>query len=86
MNRTEYIISLTTWNYYISSISEYEVIKLERAFGTLGKALTEYQSIYSILAKRACTHPYIPQFDDYKKVVEELRLRTEVKLIAREEN
>lgn len=86
MTKGEYIISLSAWNYYISSISEFEVHKLLSAFGTLGKALTEFQSIYSVFAHGSCKRPYIPTMDEYKEIVKELRLRTEASLIVRKEN
>lgn len=85
MTRSEYIISLSAWNYYIASVSKIELTKLQSAFGTLGKALTEFQSIYSVFAAKARKRPYMPSTNEYKAVVEELRLRMEANLLAHEE-
>ena len=90
MTRAEYIISLRAWDKYIFEISSHECYNLQYAFGTMGKALTEFQSIYSVFAehykRRGGKKPYIPSKDDYVAIIRELELRTKVKIDAIEEN
>ena len=45
MTRAEYRVSLRMWNYFLSNRSAHEILMCDRAWGTLGKALTHFQSI-----------------------------------------
>lgn len=44
MTRAEYHISLAMWNQYIREKSPAELMILDRAWGSLGKALTHFQA------------------------------------------
>lgn len=69
MTRAEYRISLRMWNYFLSTLSAHEILMCDRAWGSLGKALTHFQSIVASMRhtqKRVASIKEIPSLASTK--------------------
>lgn len=54
MTRAEYHISLAMWNQYLKEKTPEEIMTLDKAWGSLGKALTHFQAttaMYRLIQK-----------------------------------